>query len=144
MYPGKLIAISVIFLFFVAVTTSASGTNSRDFSSSNGTLSGTNAGLTLIGSTLISVIGWNGSSTLLAGNRGKLTLTAGGLTRGSLSMGGTFAAGRISGVDRNGSSELSNGEDSTIGSVPEPSSLALLGSGAIGLFGIVRQRLLSR
>ena len=144
MYPGKLAAVAVIFLFFVAGTISASGTNSNELSSSSGALSGTNAGLTLIGSTLISVIGWNGKSALIADSFRKATLSSGGLTRGSWSLGGTFADGRPLGFDRNGSSELPNSSDTTIGYVPEPSSLALLSSGAIGLLGLGRRRLRAR
>lgn len=204
----KLAAIITLLLSFVGVTTSASATNSIDFSNDGGALSGTNAGLTLTGSTLIAVMGWNGSSTPITGNLGSVTFTTGALTGGSLGMGGTFRAGGSFQIEGNGSSGLPNGVlfsgtfsgpvmwtmtklangthnytltgvmtgmmgttsvnavtvqltvntgkslfdgsatlsggDTTIGSVAEPSSLALLGSGAIAVFGMARRRLLAR
>lgn len=208
MNPGKYAALAVIFFSFFAVTNFASASNTIDFSNSSGTLSGTDAGLTLTGSTLISITGWNGSSTPIMGNLGTVTFTTGALTSGSLGMGGTFAAGGTFQVEGNGSSGLPNGAlftgtfsgpvswtmtklangthnytltgvitgtigstsvnavtvqltvntgkslfdgtvgisggDTTVGSVPEPSTLALLGTGALGLFGMTKRRLFAR
>ena len=49
-----------VLLSCFALTSLATATNSVDFSNGGGMLSGTSAGLTLSGSTLIAVIGFNG------------------------------------------------------------------------------------
>ena len=65
---------------------------SVDFSNGGGTLVGSNLGLSLNGSELISVNGYNGGG-LVQGNLGTVAFSTGALTSGSLQMGGTFAAG---------------------------------------------------
>ncbi len=79
-----------------------------DFSNSGGTLSGTSAGLSLTGSTLIAVIGFNGGG-LVTGDLGSVSFMTGALASGSLDMGGTFAAGGLFEVDGNGTGGLPNG-----------------------------------
>lgn len=208
MNPAKLGAFAVI-LFSVAVLTNpAFASTAIDFSNQGGTLSGTNAGLSLSGSTLIAVTGWNGSSTKITGDLGTVTFTTVALTGGSLEMGGTFAAGGTFQIDGNGTGSLPNGAlfsgsfsgpitwtettlanhthnytltgvitgtingttvnavtvqltintgkaqfsgtttisggDTTIGSVPESSSLLLFGSGVIALLALTKRKLLTR
>lgn len=82
--------------------------SSTDFSNSGGTLSGTNAGLSLSGSALIAVDGYNGGG-LVTGDLGTVSFTTGALTGGSLQMGGTFAAGGTFTIDGNGTGGLPDG-----------------------------------
>lgn len=79
-----------------------------DFSDSGGVLSGSKAGLSLSGSTLISVLNLGGGSPM-TGDLGTVTFTTGSLNSGSLSMGGTFAAGGAFTIDGNGTGGLANG-----------------------------------
>jgi len=208
MNSAKLGVMSLVLLSFIGLTTFASATTSVDFSNGRGTLSGSNAGLTLTGSTLIAIVGWNGSSSPITGSLGNVTFTTGALTGGSLGMGGTFAAGGTFEVGSNGTgglpsgtlfsgafsgpvtwtlttlangthnytltgvitgtmggtsvngvsvqltvntgkslfsgSILISGGDTTVASVPEPSSMALLGTGALALAGLARRKLIAR
>jgi hypothetical protein len=80
--------------------------NSIGFTNSAGTLSGSGAGLGLSGSTLIAI---NGPSGILTGDLGRLTLSTGVLTSGSLQMGGTFAAGGSFVITGNGTGGIPNG-----------------------------------
>jgi len=203
---ASIVAVAVLSCF--ALTTTASAASSIDFSNSGGTLAGTNAGLTLTGSTLISITGWNGNPNPITGNLGTLTFSTGALTSGSLKMGATFAAGGSFEIDGNGSNGLPNGVlfsgtfsgpvswtlttlgngthnytltgvvtgmmggtsvnavtvqltantgkgfyngsvtisggDTTTASVPEPSSLVLLGTGTMTLLGMARRKLFAR
>ncbi len=82
--------------------------SNTDFSNSGGTLSGTSAGLSLTGSTLISVTGYPGIGST-TGNLGSLTFSTGALTSGSLQMGGTFAGGGAFMIDGNGTGGLTDG-----------------------------------
>jgi hypothetical protein len=79
-----------------------------DFSNSGGTLSGTTSGLSLTGSMLIAVNGYNGNG-LVTGDLGTLSFSTGALTGGSWQMGGTFAGGGSFTIDGNGSSGVPNG-----------------------------------
>ena len=178
-----------------------------DFSNSGGMLTGSNAGLSLSGSELIAVTGFNGGG-LIQGSLGTVSFTTGALSSGSLQMGGTFAAGGSFTVNGNGSDGLPNGVvfsgwfsgpatwtlmnlsngthgytltgvvtgtmggitvtgvavqltvntgvgyfngsvnisggDTAVGSVPEPSTLGLFGTGAIGLAGVLRRNMRER
>jgi hypothetical protein len=83
---------SILALLVLALPLAAFAGSSVDFTNSGGTLSGSNASLSLTGSTLIAVNGLGGG--LITGkNLGTLTFSTGALSSGSLQMGGTFAAG---------------------------------------------------
>lgn len=209
MNSAKLAMIAaLIFFSCFALTNSASAASSVDFSNSGGTLAGTDAGLTLTGSTLIAITGWNGSSTPITGVLGSVTFSTGALTSGSLKKGGTFAAGGTFEVSGNGSNGVPNGVlfsgmfsgpvswtlttlgngthsytltgvitgmmgstsvnavtvqlttntgkgffggslsisggDTTTTSVPEPSSMVLLGTGTLAMLGMARRKLFAR
>ncbi len=80
----------VVLLVTLALPMAAFATSSVDFTNDGGTLSGTSAGLTLTGSTVIAINGLNGLQT---GNLGTLEFSTGALTSGDLQNGGMFAAG---------------------------------------------------
>ena len=80
--------------------------SSVDFSNSGGTLAGSSGGLTLSGSTLVAII--QGGSPKVTGDLGTVTFSTGALT-GSLTMGGTFAAGGSFTVTGNGTNGVPNG-----------------------------------
>src|SRR5215831_1761844 len=82
--------------------------NSVDFTDGGGTLSGSNAGLSLSGSTLIAVNGLDGLG-LVTGNLGTVTFSTGSLTSGSLQMGGSFASGGSFVITGNGTGGIPNG-----------------------------------
>ena len=82
--------------------------NNVDFTNSRGTLSGTNSGLTLAGSTLIAVNGL-GSGLITATDLGTLSFRTANLSSGSLQMGGTLAAGGTFNITGNGTSGIPNG-----------------------------------
>jgi hypothetical protein len=203
---GKGLLAAVLFLFCMMLPNFALADNTTDFSNSGGTLTGTSAGLTLTGSTLIAVNGY-GNLGLVTGNLGTLAFTTGALASGSLQMGGTFAAGGTFTIDGNGtgglpngvlfsgsfsgpvtwtlatlangthnytltgvvtgmmggssvnavtvqltintgkgffngSTTISGGDTSISTSVPEPSTLALLGTGILGIGGTLRKKTL--
>ena len=204
----KITALAVLVFSWFALSTFASSTNTVDFSNGGGTLSGTDAGLTLTGSTLIAVTGFGGGG-LITGDLGTVAFSTGALTSGSLAMGGTFAAGGSFTIMGNGTGGLTNGvlfsgtfsgpatwtlmtlangthnytltgmitgtlggttvsavtvqltvntgkgffdgstfiaggDTSAATSVPEPSSLALLATGTLSMFGVLRRRLFAR
>jgi hypothetical protein len=100
---AALLALSCMLLPSVSFATSGT-----DFSNSGGTLAGTNAGLSLTGSILIAVDGYNGGG-LVTGDLGTVSFTTGALTSGSLQMGGTLASGGTFTIDGNGTGGLPNG-----------------------------------
>src|SRR4051794_10387949 len=208
MNSARMTALVVVVLSCLALTTTATATNSVDFSNSGGTLSGTNSGLSLTGSTLIAITGMGGGG-IVTGDLGTVSFTTGGLSSGSLAMGGTLAAGGMFEIDGNGTNGVANGvlfsgsfsgpatwslttladgthnytltgivtgtmggttvnavtvqltintgkgffdgstliaggDTTAVSSVPEPSSLALFGTGAMGLLGMMRRKLFAR
>jgi hypothetical protein len=92
----------------MALPIAAFANSGVDFTNSGGTLSGTNSGLSLSGSTLSAVNGLNGGG-LITGNLGSVSFTTGALTSGSLQMGGTFAGGGTFSVVGNGTNGIPNG-----------------------------------
>src|ERR1700738_5504262 len=78
-------------LLALALPLAAFGNSQVDFTNSGGTLSGSSAGMSLSGSTLIAVNGLNGG--LVTGNLGTLGFSTGILTGGNLQMGATFDGG---------------------------------------------------
>lgn len=80
--------------------------NSVDFTNDGGSLSGSSAGLSLSGSTLIAVNGLNGMG-LVTGNLGTVSFSTGALT-GSLQMGGSLAAGGSFVITGNGMNGIPN------------------------------------
>jgi PEP-CTERM motif len=81
-----------------------------DFTNSGGTLSGSSAGLSLTGSELIAVKGFDGMGLVTSNSGlGSVTFSTGALTSGSLAQGGTFAAGGSFVIAGNGTNGIPNG-----------------------------------
>lgn len=95
-------------LLALALPLAAFADNSVDFTNSGGILSGTSAGLTLSGSELIAVNGFNGQG-LITGGLGGVSFSTGSLASGSLQMGGSFNGGGTFSIVSNGSQGLPNG-----------------------------------
>lgn len=107
-FPGKFLLPTLFFLSCLMIPNQSFANSTTDFSNGGGTLSGTNAGLTLSGSILDAVTGYNGGG-LVTGDLGTVSFTTGALSSGSLAMGGTFASGGTFTVDGNGTGGLPNG-----------------------------------
>ena len=104
----KFLVAAPLLLLCLMLPSLSFATSSTDFSNSGGTLSGTSAGLSLTGSTLIAVIGFNGGG-LVTGDLGTVSFSTGALSSGSLQMGGTFGSGGTFTIDGNGTGGLPNG-----------------------------------
>jgi len=195
----KLVLLAVLAL---ALPLAAFASSSIDFSNNGWTLSGSASGLSLAGSTLIGVKGLNGGGLITGNNLGSVSFSTGALASGSLTTGGTFAAGGSFTITGNGTNGIPNGvifsgtfsssspvtwtvitladgshrytltgaiegngkvgatvqlavvsgkglfsgtADLSSGdtnlSVPEPGTLGLLGTGLLGIGGLMRRRL---
>ena len=198
--------IVLLALLALALPLASFASSSVDFTNSGGTLAGTTAGLSLTGSELIAVNGFNGGG-LITGALGGVSFSTGSLmSGGSLQMGVTFNVGGSFVITSNGSFGLPNGTlfsgsfngpvswqlvtlangthnytltgsitgtwyngstvsgatvqltintgkgffngstmissgDTNIVTVPEPGTLGLLGTGLIGLAGVLRKKL---
>jgi PEP-CTERM motif-containing protein len=106
MFGKRVLLLAVLAL---ALPAAAFASSQVDFTNMGGTLSGTNAGLTLTGSTLIAVNGLNGGGLITGSNLGSVTFTTGALASGSLQTGGTFAAGGSFTITGNGNNGVPNG-----------------------------------
>ena len=95
-------------LLTLALPLAAFADNSVDFTNSTGTLSGSNSGLSLSGSTLIAVNGLNGMGLITGSNLGSVSFSTGALTSGDLQQGGTLAAGGSFVIMGNGSNGVPN------------------------------------
>jgi hypothetical protein len=102
----KILLLAVLALALPTAVFAGSGV---DYTNYGGTLSGTNSGLTLSGSTLIAVNGLNGGGLITGNNLGSVGFSTGALTSGSLQMGGTFAAGGWFTITGNGTNGVPNG-----------------------------------
>jgi hypothetical protein len=96
----------LLVLLALALPMAAFANNSVDFTNSGGTLSGSSAGLSLSGSTLIAM---GGSGGLITGNLGSISFSTAGLTSGNLQMGATFDAGGAFTIAGNGTNGIFNG-----------------------------------
>ena len=106
MIAKKVLLLAVLAL---ALPMAAFASSQVDFTNHGGTLSGTNAGLTLTGSALIAVNGLNGGGLITGSNLGSVSFSTGALATGSLQAGGTFAAGGSFTITGNGSNGIPNG-----------------------------------
>src|SRR5205085_9258960 len=102
-------AVLILALLVLALPTAVFASSSVDFSNNGGTLTGSNSGLALSGSTLVSVNGLNGGGLITGNNLGSVTFSTGALSSGSLQMGATFAAGGSFTITGNGSNGIPNG-----------------------------------
>jgi hypothetical protein len=197
----------ILLLVFLVLPLAAFG-DQVDFGNSGGNLTGSNAGLSLGGSTITTITGLGGG-TLTGSSLGTVSFSTGSLASGSLQMGGTFNAGgsfmitgsglsgapsgvifngsfsgpvtwtliqlsngrneyllsgTISGTWENtgitvsgatfamtvqlrpgayfnGKARLASGDTNILAPVPEPGTLGLLGTGLIGLAGMLNRKL---
>jgi PEP-CTERM motif len=98
-----------LMLLTLALPVAAFANSSVDFTNSGGSLSGSNAGLSLSGSTLIAVNGLGGMGLVTGNNLGSVTFSTGALSSGNLQQGATFAAGGTFEVMGNGSNGIPSG-----------------------------------
>jgi hypothetical protein len=115
----KILLLAVLAL---ALPTAMFAGSSVDYTNSRGTLSGSSAGLSLSGSVLIAVNGWNGGALLTGSDLGNVSFSTGALTSGDTI------------------SSISSGDTSARVEVAEPGSLSLLGTALIALAGLVRHK----
>lgn len=98
----------VPFLFvFLALPEAALADKVTDFSNIGGTLSGSNGGMSLTGSTLVAVAALSGTPT--TGNLGTVSFSTGALISGSPQMGGMFAGGGSFTINGNGTNGVGDG-----------------------------------
>lgn len=94
------------FLLLAMALPGAAFATSVDFTNQGGTLSSSSAGLSLTGSMLIAI---NGPKGLVTGDLGSVTFSTGGLSIGSLQLGGTFNPGGSFVISGDGMDGIPNG-----------------------------------
>jgi hypothetical protein len=98
----------LLVLLMMALPMAAFAAKQVDIGNNGGTLTGTDAGLTVPDSTLTLVKNLYGSG-MITGNLGTVAFQTGPLNSGSLQTGGTFAAGGAFTVTGNGNNGVANG-----------------------------------
>lgn len=98
--------LGMVFLV-LALSTLALAGSSVDFTNSGGTLTGSNAGLSLSGSELIAVNGFNGGG-LVTGDLGSIAFSTGALMTGDLQHGAVFSGGGSFTITGNGTDGIPN------------------------------------
>ena len=106
MNPRKFILLATFALCLPIAALADSGV---DFTNDGGILTGSDTGVSLRGSTLVSVNGLNGGGLITGINLGGVAFTTGALVSGTLKMGGTFASGGTFTIAGNGSNGIPNG-----------------------------------
>ena len=106
MNPRKFILLATFALCLPIAALADSGV---DFTNDGGILTGSDTGVSLRGSTLVSVNGLNGGGLITGTNLGGVAFTTGALVSGTLKMGGTFASGGTFTIAGNGSNGIPNG-----------------------------------
>ncbi|MGO9646971.1 exported hypothetical protein [Candidatus Sulfotelmatobacter sp. SbA7] len=91
------------------LSAAADSSNQVDFGNTGGTLTGSDAGMALSGSTLTSVVNYDGLGTITGNNLGSLSFSTGALLSGNLTTGATFAAGGSFQIATNGTNGLPDG-----------------------------------
>lgn len=104
---GKSLIPALFLLSTMVMPNLALASTTVDFTNLGGTLSGSNSGMSLSGSTLIAISGLNGNG-LMTGDLGTVSFTTGSLINGSMQTGGTFYDGTFT-VDGNGASPIGSG-----------------------------------
>jgi hypothetical protein len=102
----KLVMWAAILMVITLPTAALAG--SANFGNAGGTLSGSDTGLSLTGSSLTSVVGFPGLGSA-TGDLGSIHFTTGALASGSLQFGGTFNAGGTFTILGNGTDGLPTG-----------------------------------
>jgi hypothetical protein len=203
MFSARFLATALFLLSCLTIPVASFADSGVDYSNAGGTLTGSNSGFSLSGSTLIAIIGGSG---MVTGDLGTVSFTTGALTGGNLQTGGTFAAGgtfdisgngtngvpngtlfsgsfsgpvtwaittlgngthnytltgaitgtangqAVAGVTLqltintgmgffNGSTGIAGGDTTIVGSVPEPSTVTMFGTGVVGVLGLLRRKL---
>jgi hypothetical protein len=203
MFSARFLATALFLLSCLTIPVASFADSGVDYSNAGGTLTGSNSGFSLSGSTLIGVVDGSG---MVTGDLGTVSFTTGALTGGNLQTGGTFAAGgtfdisgngtngvpngtlfsgsfsgpvtwaittlgngthnytltgaitgtangqAVAGVTLqltintgmgffNGSTGIAGGDTTIVGSVPEPSTVTMFGTGVVGLLGLLRRKL---
>ena len=106
MNPRKFILLAT---FALCLPIAAMADSGVDFTNDGGILTGSDTGVSLRGSTLVSVNGLNGGGLITGTNLGGVAFTTGALVSGTLKMGGTFASGGTFTIAGNGSNGIPNG-----------------------------------